>query len=141
TGYLEFDSHGTGSMAQNHIFSSMYRGLSAGLLELIQVLKSNGLFEDSLIQIVGDFGRSPRADGSGSDHGFNGMVSSLYSGAFSGGAKIIGNIRKDVSSLHVPTTYPGTWGERATTQINSKYGSQTIKPSPLHLASTVLELL
>lgn len=135
----DFDEHATGTFMSSFVNSLLFRGLGAGLMELTDRLKQkqlNGqsLFDQTVIQIASEFGRSPRSDGTGSDHGFNAMVSSVISGAIKKGPFVIGNIAQGRS---LDTTYAGTWGERAPTSVQG----QNVLLSPLHLNSSMTTLL
>lgn len=128
------DMHGTGAMANIFIMNSYYRGLSAGLLELIDKLKAKNIWSKTLIQISSEFGRSTRTDGTGSDHGFNQMVTSIFSGAYGGGPYLVGNINK---SGHPGEGYIGTQGIGAEIKNYNQKG----RPTPLMAASTIAQLL
>ncbi|NUM57625.1 MAG: DUF1501 domain-containing protein [Bdellovibrionaceae bacterium] len=128
------DMHGTGAMANIFIMNSYYRGLSAGLLELIDKLKAKNIWNKTLIQVSSEFGRSTRTDGSGSDHGFNQMVTSIFSGTYSAGPYLVGNISK---SGHPGEGYLGTQG----VGVEIKNYNQKGRPTPLMAASTIAQLL
>jgi uncharacterized protein (DUF1501 family) len=112
--------------------NSYYRGLTAGILELKDQLGAT-LWENTVVQIQGDFGRSAKADGSGSDHGFNQMVTSAFSGAFTNGPIVIGNIKQSGSE----EKYSGTQGMAAGIPGYNQKGM----PSPSMAASTITALL
>ncbi|MNT35536.1 hypothetical protein D3C72_1715670 [compost metagenome] len=85
------------------------------------------------MQIQGDFGRSARADGTGSDHGYNQMVTSAFSGAFTNGPIVVGNIKQSGSE----EKYSGTQGLAAGIPGYNQKGM----PSPSMAASTITALL
>lgn len=127
------DMHESGAMASLLICTAYYRGISAAILELSRQLGDTG-WSNTVLQVMGDFARSARADGSGSDHGFNQMVTSVYSGAITNGPFVVGNIRK--SGLN-GSSYSGTQG--MATSIDGY--NQTGTPTPVMAASTVTALL
>lgn len=127
------DMHETGARASVFLLNAYYRGLSAGLLELIDKLKGGKIWEKTLIQISSEFGRSPRADLSGSDHGFNSMVTSCFSGSYTEGPYLIGNV---INSDQV-SYYPGAQGLGAEISGYNQKG----RPTPLMAASTIAQLL
>lgn len=127
------DMHGTGSMSSLVLMNSYYRGFCAGLIELITKLKAKNIWNKTLIQVSSEFGRSARTDLSGSDHGFNQMVTSIFSGAFSEGPYLVGNISKSGLS----SGYSGSQGLGV--EINNY--NQKGRPTPLMAASTIAQLL
>ncbi len=135
-----FDEHLTGSYCALMLDSAFFRALSTGLMELTAALQEhaapNGktVFENTVIHLTSEFGRSPREDGSGSDHGFNAMITSLLSGAIQGGPYVLGNILR----TGLPgTAYSGTWGLTAPTKV----GGANVNMNPAYVAATVSELL
>lgn len=91
------DMHATGSVAAIFLMNQYYRGMCAGVLELIEKLKNktiknSNVWSKTLIQFSSEFERSVRPDGTGSDHGYNQMVSSVLSGAVTNGPHVVGNI-------------------------------------------------
>jgi hypothetical protein len=131
------DMHGTGSISGVLLTTSFYRGIAAAILELADQLKAtkiNGtdLWSETVFQITSDFGRSARTDGAGSDHGFNQMVTSVYSGIIKE-PLVIGNIKQN----GINNNYTGTQGLAAPIDNYNQAGS----PTPLMPASTVANLL
>jgi hypothetical protein len=132
------DMHESGAAAGLFYATTYYRGLSAGLLELIDQLKGttiNGktVWSETVVQLISDFGRSARADGSGSDHGFNQMVTSVFSGAFSNGPFVVGNIAQAGHG----GGYTGTQGIGVAISGYNQNG----RPTPVAASSTVAALL
>lgn len=138
------DQHNVGNAVSTMTNSLMYRALSSCLYEFINNRKTSGKgygFDDMVIKLSGEFNRSPRIDGTGSDHGFQAQVSTLFSGLIDAQTpKVVGRIYKDGSdpglSL-VGTNYKGSWGIGA--PINIESGPVTLTPGHVH--STVCELL
>ncbi len=131
------DMHATGSISGVLLTTSFYRGIAAAILELADQLKAtkiNGtdLWSETVFQITSDFGRSARTDGAGSDHGFNQMVTSVYSGIIKE-PLVIGNIKQN----GINNNYAGTQGLAAPIDNYNQVGS----PTPLMPASTVANLL
>lgn len=136
---LDFDQHSTGSYATLLHSIPLYRGLAAGMMELIERLKqktvnNQNLWNQTVIQICSEFGRSPRNDGSGSDHGFNAMVMSTWSGAVKKGPFILGNIQRETPNSGA---YTGTWGQWAPTTVQG----QNVLLSPLHVNSSLATMV
>ncbi len=130
---LILDMHGTGSHTNVFAFNAYYRGITAGILELISKLKAKSTFANTLIQFQSDFGRITRTNNTGSDHGFNQMVTSAISGGFTGGPYVVGN----VSRTGVNGDYAGTQGLGASIKDYNQKG----RPTPMAPAATVAELL
>lgn len=86
------DMHGTGAYASTLLNSLYFRGLLGGLLRLKTQLQAAGKWNTTIVQVVGDFSRTFRAGGEGSDHGFNQMVTSIFTGVVQGGPYVVGNI-------------------------------------------------
>lgn len=93
-----------GSMSYQHQFASM-------VAEFKRVMQNKNLWNDTVIQFAGEFNRSPRPDGTGADHGWEGAVTSIYSGAIDG-FSAIGNLLKGDS----------TWGKAGLTQFGGEAG-------------------
>ncbi|KYG67783.1 hypothetical protein AZI87_00420 [Bdellovibrio bacteriovorus] len=132
------DMHETGAIPAVLLTTAYYRALAAGLLELIDQLKktkvnNTDLWSETVVQIISEFNRSARANGTGSDHGFNQMVTSVYTGAFSNGPYVVGNIIKGGHG----GGYTGTQGIGAAIDGYNQAG----RPTPTMAASTVAALL
>lgn len=137
---ITHDQHNVGVMITTMTNALMYRAISSCLYEFIQNRKTSGKgyrFDDTVIRLSGDFNRSPRKDGSGSDHGFQGQVNSIFSGKIKS-PQIIGRIYKDASTFGlVGANYSGSWGVGSTVDIEA--GPVTLTPG--HVLSTVSSLL
>lgn len=127
------DQHATGAFPNVLVFNGYYRGLTAGVLELISKLKAKNNFTNTLIQFTSDFGRITRSGESGSDHGFNQMISSVIGGAITNGPYVVGNVLRS----GVNGDYAGTQGLGAPITDYNQKG----RPTPLAPAATVAELL
>lgn len=136
-GYVAHDMHTTGGVLMVTYTNALFRAFSAGILELSSKLKSvttaqgNG-WQETIVHLTGDFGRVPRSNGTGSDHGFNQMVTSIYSGSIDA-PLVVGN----VMAGGIYGGYDGSQGLGA--PINN-YG-QSGRPTPLMAASTIAEML
>lgn len=97
------DQHTTGFYPSLYFNALRNRAVAACLLELIDVLKGAGIFNDTLLSFSGEFNRDVRPDGTGSDHGWNGASRALYSGAIQGPISI-GNLTRDVRASYL------SWG-------------------------------
>lgn len=122
------DSHGTGAISSVIISTAFFRGIAAGILELSQKLGTEK-WANTVLQLSSEFTRTPRTDGSGSDHGFNQMVTSVFSGAIKK-PMVVGNIEKTFSGM-------GTHGYRAPIPGYNQPGDPTVTMA----ASTVAALL
>ncbi|UOF01607.1 hypothetical protein [Bdellovibrio reynosensis] len=132
------DMHETGAIPGVLLCTAYYRAIAAGLLELIDQLKAtqrNGsdLWSETVVQIISEFDRSGRSNGTGSDHGFNQMVTSVYSGAITNGPFVVGNIQRGGHG----GGYTGTQGIGAPIDGYNQKGM----PSPTMAASTVAAVL
>jgi hypothetical protein len=90
------DMHASGRVAALFYSSMYFRALSACILELKTQLSSvasgsGTLWDKTVLQVSSDFGRAARDNGTGSDHGFNQMVTSVISGLIKE-PMVIGNI-------------------------------------------------
>jgi hypothetical protein len=103
------------------------------------------LFDDTIINISGEFNRRPRLDGSGSDHNWEGGNLTMYSGSING-PHVLGNIRSSTGEA----SYPGTWGfaapitELGNQNLDLTHTTATIAtmlkvPSPLTVGNSVVE--
>ncbi len=136
--HLIHDMHESGAAAGLFYTTAFFRGFAAGLLELIDRLKAttiNGkdVWSETVVQLMSEFGRSARSDGSGSDHGFNQMITSIYSGAIKNGPFVVGNIRRSGPG----GGYQGTQGLAAPIDDYNQKG----QPTPTAAASTVAAFL
>lgn len=138
------DQHNVGAAVSTMTNSLMYRALSSCLYEFINNRKTSSKgynFNDIVIKLSGEFSRSPRIDGTGSDHGFQAQVTTIFSGLIDAQTpKVIGRIYKDGSSPGlslVGANYKGSWGIGA--PLNIEAGPVTLTPGHVH--STVCELL
>lgn len=133
------DQHGTGSFASTYMNAAIFRALSAGLLELFDRLKATRhgagqLFDHTVVQLLQDFGRSPRTTGGGADHGWDNMICSVLTGLHRGGPRVVGNISHSQTYADI---YGGTIGYKAPVRLDGR----DVVPSPLHLASSMASLL
>ncbi len=136
--YFQFrnDSHDSGAYSTLFFYSKYYKAISSCLLELITVLKNDmhrgySLFNDSVIHLASEFGRSARFDGTGADHGWEGTATSIFSGKITQ-PLIAGNIRYGGTGGN----YRGTWGAAGTTLNNRKLNNGNIISS----ISTLLDI-
>lgn len=119
---LRIDEHNTGGLVTLIGNTMRYRALAACKLELIDRLKSAGIYGDTIILTGGEFNRVPRNDASGSDHGSKGGSYTIHSGIVSG-PLVLGELAADADGR-------GTWGYHG--PQNRDLG---------HIVSTLAELL
>ncbi len=120
---------------QQSLISHSYQflSLSAMLYELRRVLISKGMWSNTVFHVSAEYGRSPRNDGTGTDHGTASNSMTIMSGAITK-PLFIGNIKTEG---YANTEYIGTWGIAAPVLTNS--GTQIITNNIA--ASTVATLL
>lgn len=124
---LGFDEHNMGTMV-SLLTNSLYNRAFAGcMLELIDRLKAAGIFNETVIDVRGEFGRYGRTDGSGSDHEDTGGSAAFYSGIIQG-PMIVGNVRNNSG--------PGNVGGAAPI---AKLNNNVLDPD--YLASSIATLL
>lgn len=102
------DCHFTGAALALVGFSKYYKCLSGCLLSLRNKLTTEGLWDKTVLHIQGDFNRSPRVDGTGSDHGAAGSNTTIMSGLING-PKVIGG-----TYINTPEDLYYDWGVAAT---------------------------
>lgn len=131
------DEHLSGPAGTIMMGSMLYRGLAAGLLELVTALKAAGAFERTVIHITGDFGRTPRSgqapDQNGADHGWDSCVTSVISGLIKS-PLVAGNIYKNKYDPMF-SSYPGSWGQAAPMSATG------LPASPVNVGATIAHLL
>lgn len=91
---FNFDSHSIDHIKDAVATAFWNRAVAACLYELISRLKNKGIYNDTVIQINGEFNRNPRNDGTGCDHGYENASVTYFSGAIDG-LQAIGNTRID----------------------------------------------
>jgi len=139
------DEHSTSAMVSLYYNSFYNLAYSACLLELIDQLKAKGIFSDTVIVTGGEFGRNPLDSGVGSDHGYLGSSSAIYSGAI-GGPIVLGNIYQNSPQVN----YSGSWGHGAPVAelgepLNLAHWASTIAyllrtPSPVTAGESLLTM-
>ena len=85
------DGHGDGLGLELVATSYAFYVTSVLLLEFRAAMKAKNLWDQVVVHVGGDFGRTPRAALDGSDHGWQGSCMSLFSGCING-FKSFGNI-------------------------------------------------
>jgi len=126
------DMHETGAMASLLICTAYFRGLSAAILELSRQL-GESKWSETVLQVMSDFGRIARTNASGADHGYNQMVTSVFSGAIQQGPFVVGNVLRQGAN----GDYAGSQGLAASIDGYNQKGA----PTPVMAASTVAALL
>ncbi len=106
------DQHFIGANVSIYYTSLMYKALLGCMTEFVSVLKTENIFDNTVIHIMSEFSRTPKASGAGSDHGFRGGSTTIISGMITTPG-LVGNIVKRSSNPTTATSYPGTWGESA----------------------------
>ena len=133
------DMHELGAVMTVTYTNALYRAFSAGILELSNQLKKTSIaggtnaWNETIVHLTSDFGRIPRSDGTGSDHGFNQMTTSVYSGCIAQGPFVVGNVTNGGSI----GGYDGSQGLGAAIDGYSQLG----RPTPLMAASTITAMM
>lgn len=102
---LGHDQHNAGNVVSTMMTTLFYRAFLASLTEYVEVLKTQGLFDKTVIHISAEFNRTPQTDGGGADHGVEASNTTLISGMLQKPA-VIGNIQ--IADYN--TRYKGTFG-------------------------------
>lgn len=105
------DQHNVGAVPSVMVTTAFYRAMINCMQELVGALKKKDIFDDTVIHIGSEFSRTPRANGTGSDHGFYGASSTVISGKIKQFG-LIGNIHK-AGEQSATDQYQGTWGRAA----------------------------
>lgn len=103
---LTHDQHNVGSAVSVVGTTLFYRAFLSCMHELVTRLKDKELFDRTVIHMGSEFNRSPRIDGSGSDHGVTGSGCSIISGMLAEGG-VVGNLKINNTTT---SNYKGTWG-------------------------------
>lgn len=122
-----YDEHSGGLFTSLFVNMSYNMGLSSCLLELINQLKAANLFNKTVIDLGGEFGRLPRGNGSGSDHSAEATSNMILSGLIEG-SHVVGNIVPNGGGM------PGTWGFQG---VNPTYGLLNVG----HVGASIASLL
>lgn len=120
------------------VANRFYSGILAGILEFkdsLNLYKRSGtnanLWNESVLQVSSEFSRAVSPTG-GTGHGYNHMVTSVYSGAIQNGPYVAGNIK-------MATTGNGTNGAAA--DIDGYKGSQGATPGVAAVPSSLVGLM
>lgn len=134
----DMDEHFGGSHLSIIANGFMFLAIAACLNEFIETLKANNLFNETVIQLGSEMSRLPRADQSGSDHGWAGNAISVFSGAVDR-PLVLGNCYVDARNHSTigQDQNRGSWGIGAPTLVDGVEQLLTIG----HATSTVAHLL
>ena len=102
------DQHRIGKVPSTLFTTMQYRAFLTMVTELAKVLKDENKWDKTVFHIAGEWNRSPRADGSGADHGVRGSCTTLMSGMIKD-FNLIGNVSRQSGA----DRWPGTWGVAA----------------------------
>lgn len=133
------DQHRIGAI-NSIIFTSLYyRSILGCTIELKDALETAGIFDKTVLHFASEFSRTPKKDGSGSDHGFKGSSTTIISGMIKEPA-LIGNIRKQSKDGDTVKKYPGTWGEAAPTIKEGSKKRDIVNDDILNTLSEMLQI-
>lgn len=105
------DAHFSGLIPQMIGVLAYQHQFAALLSEFKRKLSDTGMWDNTVVQWAGEFNRSPRLDGTGADHGWEGSVTSVFSGAIDGFSAVGNLLRGDQ-----------TWGKAGLTEIGGEAG-------------------
>jgi hypothetical protein len=138
TSSFAFDQHSVGAKSGLYMNTCYFRGLAAGIGELVDKLKAKNVFGNTVIHCTGEFSRTPRESGGGSDHGFDAMSASVFTGRHTGAPVVVGNILQSGSAGGVGANYSGTFGYKAPTKIGV---SPAEFLTPANVASSIVSMM
>jgi|GEM_PF-834667 len=130
-----FDAHNVGTVPNFLHTSIFFQVFSACLVELVDNLKANNLFDSTLIHIASEFDREPNNNCAGSDHGIHGNTTSFLTGKLKG-PFVVGDIVLTSEGSDSIQKAKGTWGHGALNE-NIKQGFLTYE----NINSTVTSIL
>lgn len=134
---MHFDQHATGAPVALVMNTFVARCVAACLYEFQLQLRDFGKANDTFININSEFHRSPRSDGSGSDHGWDAQCTWGLSDAIRR-PFCIGNIQLNSALTPGYEGYAGSWGRAMRVQHE---GSPNTYLDPRHYASTICAVL
>jgi hypothetical protein len=115
------NGHSMGLSVQTLLWTVYFRGFLACMYEFVSFLKTNNMYNDTVITFSSDFARSPQASGKASDHGWQANATSMWCGEITSPI-IIGNTYLDATTP-VGSSYKGCWGVgRTSTYLANKIG-------------------
>jgi hypothetical protein len=112
---MNVDGHNVGSIIGLLGYSLYFRAVAACLNDFIERLKTipsagGSMFDETVIHLTAEFERCPRGDLGGTEHGWKGHTSTIFSGRVPK-LDVIGNIH--VSVTEESWKDRGTWGHGA----------------------------
>ena len=114
---IVLDSHFLGSLSTVYFMGIYLKAYTACILEMKDFLKANNKWDKTVIYNSSEFGRNPRREESGSDHGWRGSSESIVSGMIPS-LQIMGNIKADPPDHK---TGGGHWGVAANvSELNNR---------------------
>lgn len=126
------DQHNEGGLLSLVVNTFIHHALISCVYELMDCIRRAGQWENTVIMTQGEFGRSPRqADVMGSDHGWEGAGSTLFSGKLSR-PFILGNLTSNTNGQYI-----GTWKGSSLNLVDG--GRYPLRVE--HVASTVAHLV
>ncbi len=127
------DNHGGGGHVDFVAKSLYFRGIVAGLLTLQTELEATNDWQNTIVHLVSEFNRTIGRSNGGSGHGTEQMVSSVFSGVFTGGPYVVGNVGTSGDLLKGAPT-------QGIALPISNYNVSD-RPTPIMMTSTVAELM
>lgn len=135
------DEHFTGQFPSLICNAMLSVATASCLLELIASLKAANLWQETLIDMGGEFNRQAMPDGFGSEHGQTGKSVCLLSGAYSE-PLVLGNIQAATNSdgWGKGTSVAGLGRQLLVTDMASTIAHILRTPSPVTSASSLVSL-
>lgn len=126
------DMHGGGGYVVFPAMTMFHRATVAGLLLFSRELEAAGQWSNTLVRLSSEFDRKISVRGTGSGHGTEQMITSVFSGAFTGGPYVVGNVAG-------PSPESGIATQGVALPIENY--SVAHRPTPIMVASTLNALL
>ena len=123
-GTLGFDGHSLGAVPNCFYKTKYFQGVAHLLNTFKTNLSNSGHWSKTLVHLGGEFNRSARFDGAGSDHGGEGSCSTLITGIKNAGV-VLGDV--DYAKATENETYKGFWGQNSSTPYTTEMLSNLIE--------------
>ena len=123
-GSLGFDGHSLGAVPNCFYKTKYFQGVAHLLNTFKSRLSSSGHWSKTLVHLGGEFNRSARFDGSGSDHGGDGSCATLITGIKNAGV-VVGEV--DYTKSTDSDVYKGFWGQGSSSPYTTEMLSNLIE--------------
>tara|TARA_B100000925_G_scaffold98118_1_gene71633 strand:- start:416 stop:2038 length:1623 start_codon:yes stop_codon:yes gene_type:complete len=123
-GSLGLDGHSLGAVPNCFFKTKYFQGVAHLLNTFKNRLTSSGHWSKTLVHLGGEFNRSARFDGSGSDHGGDGSCATLITGIKNAGV-FVGEV--DYTKATESDIYKGFWGQNSSSPYTTEMLSNLIE--------------